>query len=310
MERTWTIGELAEDAAAALAADGSAQVSGRVRDLPNERLIRWYTTIGLVDPPLGRRGRTSLYGPRHLLQLVAVKRRQAAGRSIAEIQLELAGAPNATLAQIAALPTPSRPHPPCTPRAPHLLPPPRAPHLAQTRNLPRAPHPPRTWHPPRNQNLTHSPRARHLPQAPRTRNPIHPPRARSPLRAPRPPRAPYALRDPRDSRDPRVPPAAGLNRPGSPVRTMRRPRTPKLLPRPLAGLRAPSPRPLTPWAAKRGSPAPLVKGRVSGRASGGHVQTCLTEKPLSLATTALPITPWSRGSGSCPVSPCSWTFRP
>ncbi|WP_412516065.1 MerR family transcriptional regulator [Actinomadura madurae] len=112
MERTWTIGELAEDAAAALAADGSAQVSGRVRDLPNERLIRWYTTIGLVDPPLGRRGRTSLYGPRHLLQLVAVKRRQAAGRSIAEIQLELAGAPNATLAQIAALPTPLAPTPP------------------------------------------------------------------------------------------------------------------------------------------------------------------------------------------------------
>ncbi|MEO3825423.1 MerR family transcriptional regulator [Actinomadura sp. B10D3] len=106
MERTWTIGELAEDAAAALAADGSAQVSGRVRDLPNQRLIRWYTTIGLVDPPLGRRGRTSLYGPRHLLQLVAIKRRQAAGRSIAEIQLELAGATNATLAQIANLPAP------------------------------------------------------------------------------------------------------------------------------------------------------------------------------------------------------------
>ncbi|MCP9981963.1 MerR family transcriptional regulator [Actinomadura madurae] len=112
MERTWTIGELAEDAAAALAADGSAQASGRVRDLPNERLIRWYTTIGLVDPPLGRRGRTSLYGPRHLLQLVAVKRRQAAGRSIAEIQLELAGATNTTLAQIAALPTPLAPTPP------------------------------------------------------------------------------------------------------------------------------------------------------------------------------------------------------
>ncbi|MCP9952744.1 helix-turn-helix domain-containing protein [Actinomadura madurae] len=235
MERTWTIGELAEDAAAALAADGSAQASGRVRDLPNERLIRWYTTIGLVDPPLGRRGRTSLYGPRHLLQLVAVKRRQAAGRSIAEIQLELAGATNTTLAQIAALPTPLAPTPPWTPRAP------------------------------------------------------------------------YALRDPRD---PRVPSAAGLNRRVSRVRTMRRPRTPKPLPRPLAGRGAPSPRPLTPWAAKRGSPAPLVKARVSGRASGGCVRTCPTGKPLSLATTALPITPWSRGSGSCPASPCSWTFRP
>ncbi|MFF0525834.1 MerR family transcriptional regulator [Actinomadura nitritigenes] len=104
MDVTWTIGELAERAVAVLAAGESAQVNGRVRDLPNERLIRWYTTIGLVDPPAGRRGRTALYGPRHLLQLVAVKRRQAAGRSIAEIQLELAAATDATLERIAALP--------------------------------------------------------------------------------------------------------------------------------------------------------------------------------------------------------------
>ncbi|WP_207946169.1 MerR family transcriptional regulator, partial [Actinomadura sp. 7K534] len=111
MEGTWTISELAERAAAALAADGSTQVSGRVRDVPNERLIRWYTTIGLVDPPLGRRGRTALYGPRHLLQLVAVKRRQAAGLSIAQIQVELTGATDATLERIAALPYPA-PQPP------------------------------------------------------------------------------------------------------------------------------------------------------------------------------------------------------
>lgn len=104
MDVTWTIGELAERAATALAAGESAQLSGRVRDLPNERLIRWYTTIGLVDPPAGRRGRTALYGRRHLLQLVAVKRRQASGRSIAEIQLELAAAPDAALERIAALP--------------------------------------------------------------------------------------------------------------------------------------------------------------------------------------------------------------
>ncbi|WP_245667948.1 MerR family transcriptional regulator [Actinomadura macra] len=104
MDGTWTISELADRAAAALAASESAQVSGRVRDMPNERLIRWYTTIGLVDPPLGRRGRTALYGSRHLLQLVAVKRRQAMGRTIAEIQLELAAATDARLEQIAALP--------------------------------------------------------------------------------------------------------------------------------------------------------------------------------------------------------------
>ncbi|MFI0448792.1 MerR family transcriptional regulator [Actinomadura sp. 6N118] len=105
MESIWTITELADRAVAALAADDSPRANGRVRDLPNERLIRWYTTIGLVDPPLGRRGRTALYGRRHLLQLVAIKRRQAAGRSIAEIQTELTGAPDAALQQIARLST-------------------------------------------------------------------------------------------------------------------------------------------------------------------------------------------------------------
>ncbi|MFF5264516.1 MerR family transcriptional regulator [Actinomadura viridis] len=104
MESTWTIAELAERAAAALASGESVQVNGRVRDLPNERLIRWYGTIGLVDPPLGRRGRTALYGTRHLLQIVAVKRRQAEGRSIAQIQVELAGATDGTLREIARMP--------------------------------------------------------------------------------------------------------------------------------------------------------------------------------------------------------------
>ncbi|MQY05924.1 helix-turn-helix domain-containing protein [Actinomadura macrotermitis] len=104
MDVTWTIGELAEHASAALADGAAGRLSGRVRDQPNERLIRWYTTIGLLDPPLGRRGRVALYGPRHLLQLVAIKRRQALGRSIAEIQVELTGATDTTLERIAALP--------------------------------------------------------------------------------------------------------------------------------------------------------------------------------------------------------------
>ncbi|MEO3885015.1 MerR family transcriptional regulator [Nonomuraea sp. B5E05] len=109
MSDTWTIGELAERAARALR-DGAApsengRVNGRVRDVPGERLIRWYTTIGLVDPPLTRRGRIARYGRRHLLQIVAVKRLQAAGRSIAEIQAALAGATDRMLETTAALDT-------------------------------------------------------------------------------------------------------------------------------------------------------------------------------------------------------------
>ncbi|MFD1535924.1 helix-turn-helix domain-containing protein [Nonomuraea guangzhouensis] len=100
MSDTWTIRELAEHAADALRAHAQP-LNGRVRDVPGERLIRWYTTIGLVDPPLTRRGRIAQYGRRHLLQLVAIKRLQAAGRSIAEIQTTLTGATDATLERTA-----------------------------------------------------------------------------------------------------------------------------------------------------------------------------------------------------------------
>ncbi|MGP3913606.1 helix-turn-helix domain-containing protein [Nonomuraea sp. 10N515B] len=101
MSDTWTIGELAEHAARALRA-GAAPANGRVRDVPGERLIRWYTTIGLVDPPLTRRGRIAQYGRRHLLQLLAIKRLQAAGHSIAEIQAALAGATDRMLEDTAS----------------------------------------------------------------------------------------------------------------------------------------------------------------------------------------------------------------
>ncbi len=101
----WTLDELAARVAEAL--DGPAYPgapNGRVRDVPDARAIRWYSTIGLVDRPAGMRGRTALYGPRHLLQLVAVKRRQAQGHRLADIQAELAGAPDDQLRRIAELP--------------------------------------------------------------------------------------------------------------------------------------------------------------------------------------------------------------
>ncbi|MEV6868559.1 MerR family transcriptional regulator [Streptosporangium subroseum] len=113
----WTIGELAERASTALAP--TARLNGRVRDVPNERLIRWYSTIGLLDPPSARRGRIALYGRRHLLQLIAVKRRQADGRTIAEIQAELTGAADQILEAIAHIPeTPDETAEPVATRTP------------------------------------------------------------------------------------------------------------------------------------------------------------------------------------------------
>ena len=104
-EPRWTLDELAERVDTALAVDYSGPPSGRVRAVPDRRAIRWYTTIGLVDRPVAHRGRTALYGPRHLLQLVAVKRLQAKGLPLVAIQQELAGATDPQLARVARLPS-------------------------------------------------------------------------------------------------------------------------------------------------------------------------------------------------------------
>jgi DNA-binding transcriptional MerR regulator len=103
-DELWTLGELSDRVADALAVDYDGQPSGRVRELPNSRTIRWYTTIGLVDRPAAMRGRTAMYSRRHLLQLVAVKRLQAAGRALADIQRDLVGATEETLERIAVVP--------------------------------------------------------------------------------------------------------------------------------------------------------------------------------------------------------------
>jgi DNA-binding transcriptional MerR regulator len=103
-EPRWTLDELAGRVETALAVDYHGQASGRVRAVPDRRAIRWYTTIGLIDRPVAHRGRTALYGPRHLLQLVAVKRLQARGLPLVSIQQELAGATDAQLARVARLP--------------------------------------------------------------------------------------------------------------------------------------------------------------------------------------------------------------
>ncbi len=78
--------------------------SRRVRWEPNERLIRYYTTLGLLDRPAELRGRTAYYGVRHLLQLLAVKALQAQGTPLQEIQVTLAGRTQGELEELAGLP--------------------------------------------------------------------------------------------------------------------------------------------------------------------------------------------------------------
>jgi hypothetical protein len=100
----WTLDELSAEVALALAVGSAGPVNGRIREVPDARTIRYYTTLGLLDRPAAFRGRTALYGRRHLLQLVAVKRLQARGLSLTEIQARLVGLTDSALRGLARLP--------------------------------------------------------------------------------------------------------------------------------------------------------------------------------------------------------------
>lgn len=99
----WTIDELEENVARALARGYQGPANGQVRAVPDRRTIRYYTTLGLLDRPAEMRGRTALYGRRHLLQMVAIKKLQAEGASLADVQTELGGKSDKALAAIADL---------------------------------------------------------------------------------------------------------------------------------------------------------------------------------------------------------------
>jgi DNA-binding transcriptional MerR regulator len=102
-EEGWTLAQLPGQVAALLEGRYAGQRSGRVEDLPSERSIRWYTTIGLVDRP-AMQGRTVFYGRRHVLQLAAIKLLQAEGHSLAEVQERLVGASERQLAAVVGVP--------------------------------------------------------------------------------------------------------------------------------------------------------------------------------------------------------------
>jgi DNA-binding transcriptional MerR regulator len=99
VEPRWTIDDLVAESRTRLEALPPPK-NGQVRAVPDERTIRYYGTIGLLDPPTAFRGRTALYGPRHLAQIVAIKRMQSAGHSLADIQRMWATFDEATLTRV------------------------------------------------------------------------------------------------------------------------------------------------------------------------------------------------------------------
>jgi len=102
-DNLYKISELAAEVAAVLSEAEVDQSSGRVTEVPSTRTIRYYTTHGLLDGPVEFRGRTALYGRRHLLQLVAIKRLQARGVSLTDVQSKVVGASDEALAELAEI---------------------------------------------------------------------------------------------------------------------------------------------------------------------------------------------------------------
>lgn len=80
------VAELANEAAKILAESGLEQERGTVSDVPDERTIRYYLTEGLVSPAEDKQGTASVFGYRHLLQLLVVKKLQAEHLPIRKIR--------------------------------------------------------------------------------------------------------------------------------------------------------------------------------------------------------------------------------
>lgn len=80
------VAELAGEAAKILAESGLAQERGTVSEVPDERTLRYYLGEGLVSPAEDKQGTASVFGYRHLLQLLAVKKLQAEHLPIRKIR--------------------------------------------------------------------------------------------------------------------------------------------------------------------------------------------------------------------------------
>jgi DNA-binding transcriptional MerR regulator len=103
-ETPWTLEELSARVKDAVEAAGlEHQKNGQVSEVPNARTIRYYATIGVLDRPR-LFGRTAMYGQRHLEQIVAIKRLQAEGLPLTEVQKRLLALDDDGLKKLASVP--------------------------------------------------------------------------------------------------------------------------------------------------------------------------------------------------------------
>ena len=78
--------QLADTAARFITEFVPRQERGSVSEVPDERMVRYYSGEGLISPPEGKQGLSAVYGYGHLLQLLVIKRLQAEHLPIRKIK--------------------------------------------------------------------------------------------------------------------------------------------------------------------------------------------------------------------------------
>ena len=97
-----TLQELVAYVATILSEAALDQPSGRVSEVPSLRTVRYYASHGLLAKPVAWRGRSALYHMRHVLQLLAIKRLQAKGYALEDLQARITSSTDEQLAELAA----------------------------------------------------------------------------------------------------------------------------------------------------------------------------------------------------------------
>ncbi len=116
-ERSLSMADLVDAVGALCAGFSAPSRDERVRALPDERTLRYYQTLGVLDRPDRYEGRAAVYGFRHVLQAVAAKALQGAGYSLAQVQSALTGASISTLEAAVREAVTAHPGPPLRPAA-------------------------------------------------------------------------------------------------------------------------------------------------------------------------------------------------
>jgi DNA-binding transcriptional MerR regulator len=97
--------QLSDEAARLLGHFVPKQERGSVTELPDERMLRYYSSGGLISPPESKQGVSAVYGYLHLLQLLVIKRLQAEHLSIRKIRELVEGRTERELEQLLGLET-------------------------------------------------------------------------------------------------------------------------------------------------------------------------------------------------------------